>query len=257
MARPRSSFILSVDHDSSEDDRVTHDEDRPAAPKRRRRNDERFSRLAGFAAAARVVAEPDPSPDERATLIAACVRGYRIRRQVAHLRPGSAGSSSSRSIQEDEEVPEAIEAEEQCASTEEVCSSLAMMLLPTLDADEAEPSSDLLAQSCSDLESSGDSSAGGSLAQMVAAATALRQREASGEQICAICIMPMHSRRRAPAASSESDEPMTTSRVTLECSHKFHRKCLLSWTRQRPHGGCPCCREPIVVKRKAAALAEA
>ena len=81
----------------------------PPAPKRRRPNNSRESRLAGFASAA----SSPLTPESAVETLQAVFRGHRVRRDVARLRPSSA--SSSYQGDEDNEclpVPEEIEEEE-------------------------------------------------------------------------------------------------------------------------------------------------
>ena len=227
-------LAISIDNDSEE--AAAEYDLRPAAPKRRRGN-ERGERLAGFTAAARTATLNEGS----ASRIQACQRGHIIRRDVARLRPPSAGESASSC----EEIAEEIE-------EHEVCDGLSELLLRQQDSNsQADAAESVLENSYTEeLESSNDSTSG-ALAAMVATATALRQREQRGEAICSICLNPMFSRRRAPTA----EEP---GRVTLECGHKYHRRCLLSWCRQqRGNSSCPQCRAAVAVRGRSTPTAEA
>ena len=77
------------------------------------------------------------------------------------------------------------------------------------------------------------------------------------DRICAICLGPMLRLREAQqpllhsssgrSSSSSADVPLSV--TTLECSHRFHRRCLLGWCRQKPPGLCPCCRAVVRVRK--------
>jgi len=232
MERPGLAPLL-IDESGPEPEQ--EHELRPSAPKRRRHN-ERHERLAGFATAAAAAAAP--TPDDSARRIQANLRGHRVRSDLAQLRPSSAETSSSNECLD---VPEEEIAEEE---EEEMCSTLLSAM--HVDMTRCGPSDAEASLEQSDLESSGDSTLGGPLATMVAAAAAARQREERGESICAICIAPMLSRRHAEGTGAGA-------RVTLECSHKFHRRCLLSWCRQQGgRAGCPMCREEVRVRHRGA-----
>jgi len=108
----------------------------------------------------------------------------------------------------------------------------------------------------SELESSTDSSTSNgtsSLSQMVAAVAAKARKEAmeGQEHMCSICLGPMASRRRDSAGTPLKAPPPAMSVATLECSHRYHRKCLLAWCRQQAPGTCPQCRELVKVRRRA------
>ena len=153
--------MLAISIDDGTSEAAAEYDLRPAAPKRRRGN-ERGERLAGFTAAARTATLNEGS----ASRIQACQRGHIIRRDVARLRPPSAGESASSY----EEIAEEIE-------EHEVCDGLSELLLRQQDSNsQADAAESVLENSYTEeLESSNDSSSG-ALATMVATATALRQR---------------------------------------------------------------------------------
>ena len=73
--------------------------------------------------------------------------------------------------------------------------------------------------------------------RQAAAAKAPAEDGGEGEE-CVICLERL-------------DDPQFGPAQTLECTHRFHQRCLLSWCRQRPQGGCPICREEVrVVSRR-------
>ena len=197
----------------------------PPAPKRRRVNSSRADRLAGFAVAARL-----PNQSSAATLISSAYRGHRARAFVATTRPGTASSSASdKSSLDDDEVPEEIETEEdyQCRSQLEDLSIMAAAMQNS--------SVDSALETSADLESSGESF------------------DFHDDRTCAVCLGPMPHRRHR-TEGSEASPAAGLAVVTLECSHKFHRKCLLGWCQQRPPGGCPLCREQVCVRRRRPAV---
>ena len=176
----------------------------PPAPKRRRGNSSRADRLAGFAAAARF-----PNQSSAATLISSAYRGHRARAFVATTRPGTASSSASDNSSLDDEVPEEIETEEdhQCRSQLEDLSIMAAAV--------RQSPVDSALETSADLESSGESF------------------DFHDDRTCAVCLGPM-PRRRHRTEGSEASPAAGLAVITLECSHKFHRKCLLGWCQQRP-----------------------
>merc|ERR1712039_32528 len=66
-------------------------------------------------------------------------------------------------------------------------------------------------------------------------------------RVCAICLCEMQRRPRGPG---QPLVPACLGVATLECGHKFHRRCLLSWCRERPPGGCPMCRKSIQLRKR-------
>ena len=226
---------LTVDSDSGDDATVHRPHVAPPpAPKRRKTN--RQACLAGFAAAARLELSNPTTAVER---IQSCYRGHRVRRDVARLRPTSASTSASDGPL-DEFVPEEIEADDaSCCLTDDL-TSLTLITGPVDSALEA---------SGEFLESSGDS------VTLTEGLRDFRAALATGPQAqaraCSICLQEMPRRRRQPheAAADEDGPPAEpATKVTLECGHKFHRRCLLAWCRRQPPGHCPMCRAEVRVR---------
>jgi len=158
-------------------------------------------------------------------------RGHCVRRDVARLRPTSASTSASLT-EPLEEVPEEIvmDEEDECLGTLSAL-TLGRSTTPPLIDGALEVSGEL------PLESSADAT--------------------NVDRICAICLGPMLRLREAQqpllhsssgrSSSSSADVPLSV--TTLECSHRFHRRCLLGWCRQKPPGLCPCCRAVVRVRK--------
>ena len=73
-----------------------------------------------------------------------------------------------------------------------------------------------------------------------------RDRYTASSQLPPLC---------AGASKTVAEEP---GRVTLECGHKYHRRCLLSWCRQqRGNSSCPQCRAAVAVRGRSTPTAEA
>jgi hypothetical protein len=254
---------------SIEDDRVDHRSTHqpPPAPKRRR-TDAREDRLAGFAAAASLQISPSGasspmSPTSACELIQAAFRGFRVRREVARLRPSSASSSYQGGGDATLDDVEGIAIAEEITIAEddgEPCFIKDLVRLAVSGPGEEDELDSALEES-SELESSADSSTSNSLSQMVAAVAAHSRKEATEGQeqdplrdsacaMCSICLGPMASRRRDKAGKAPEAPPPAMSVTTLECSHRYHRKCLLAWCRQQAPGTCPQCRELVKVRRR-------
>lgn len=224
---------LSVDSNSDDEVHQQRREDLapPPAPKRRRVN--RQQALAGFAAAARL---ETINPTKAVENIQATFRGYRVRREVARLRPTSSSSSASSSGPL-EEVPEEIEEDLSCCLS--VTQDLTSLTLVNAPVDSA------LETSGEFLESSNDSLADG--------LREFRAELAAGpnapSRLCAICLQDMPKRRRNDGGGPQPAPTSPGMKVaTLECGHKFHRKCLLGWCRRQPPGQCPMCRAEVRVR---------
>ena len=230
----------------------------PPAPKRRRANDGRASRLAGFAAAAQL-----PKKTKAVERIQAAFRGHRVRERWGPLVRPSTSSSVGDELLDEEEVPEEIADNEvdDGSSLSKGLTSLSLMTAAVAAAAASGPIDSALEASGEFLESSNDSLAGDLSA-------ALQQ---PAERTCAICLAPMQrkpsSRQRglvaagialAEGSGAAPSSPATPARLkvaTLECGHRFHARCLYGWCRQKPPGQCPLCREEVRVRRRDAGAA--
>lgn len=247
---------LTISIDVSDDDhRSEMDHLPPPAPKRRRPNDCRESRLAGFASAA----SSPQTPTSAVERLQAVFRGHRVRRDVARLRPSSASSS----YQGDDDyecppVPEELEVPEDVDDDGHFIKDLRKL---AVCGDGEDEQLDSALEESSELESSGGSTSD-SLAEMVAAVAAQQSRYERGpaprEQVldstgsvCSICLGRMvRPHRRDKSGKAPEAPPPAMSVATLVCSHRYHRKCLLAWCRQQAPGTCPQCRELVRVKRR-------
>ena len=215
----------------------------PPAPKRRRVHDHgRAARLSGFEAAARAAQQRQRQSDS-ATIIQAHWRGCIVRRQLGRLRP----TSSQSSLHDD--IPEEIVCEDTPTNHHKDALTLLshQMAIATVATDGRNIDDDSAFESSTDFESSADST--GSLSVMCSAVQQQQQQQQQqqSERTCAICLNEMKSRRRHSAV----DHELPLSVTALECSHRFHRRCLLNWVRQQPPGECPLCRQAVaVVTRK-------
>jgi len=195
----------------------------PPPPPRKRGRGARGERLLGFQCAAEA-SRIERSMDQSAGCIQACWRGFNVRAEVSRLigsRPNSAPT-------EGETVCEEIDGLEDNLDGLDVKSVLEGLTLGD-DEDGVAPVDSALEQS-GELESSGE----------------LGDSSPKPNSCCAICLCEM-DRPRGPG------QPLVPSHLRvarLECSHKFHRRCLLSWCRERPPGGCPMCRSDVRVRRK-------
>ena len=226
--RPRS---LIIDEESS--DRGAGP---PPAPKRCRSTVfGRAERLAAFATAARM-----PNQGMSATRIESVYRGHIVRRQLREIRPTSA-STSSNSDETLEEVPEEIFSDQEGECLGDGLSALMLSSAPVDSALETSGELDMM-------ESSSDS-----IVTLPLMATV-------HERMCSICLgpMPRHSRNRPGQGGEGTIEPAVEQLAvtTLECGHKFHRRCILAWCRQKSPGLCPLCREEVRARRSAVRPAE-
>ena len=237
MLRRQVPVGLTIDYDRDESFEP------PPAPKRRKRPEVgRAERLAAFSAAAALAAS---NPDSAAVCIQSAARGCRVRADVKRLRPGSASSTSSVPSGA-EEVPEEIEeALAVCKAADPLVETLASL---TLD---------------NPVDSALESSAELDDYQVPRSVNS-----------CAICLTPMEGRQRRPATPGQTTAhrrlsgslalgrslipvPAALTVATLECGHRYHRKCLLAWCRQCPPGRCPECRKEVQVRRKTATTSRA
>ena len=205
---------------------------------------ERFERINGFAAAARLVhikrqinpaaAVPLPAPPHAsgsATAIQATLHNHSTCDLVQRLCPTATACSNEGDMPDD--IPEEIHDDD--ATEDPEVKALASKMAMTMS-DEPERCDSALERS-GELETSCDS---------VTLPSPPEARVSPPlERICAICLGDMPRHRRRPGPMQEA-APATV--VTLECWHKFHRRCLLEWCRSRPSGGCPICRVPVQVR---------
>lgn len=258
------------------------DLDGPAAPKRRRVV-ARADRLAAFATAAqhegrhgggnelqgRRTARPRAiaSPCDAVLTIQATWRGHSTRAMVARTRPSSAPSSEEGappaspstgvSPSAEDEIPEEIEGaddDDRAETKDSAVTALALHMAAALTS--AEDGFDSALEHSGELESSGELAALSATEHAAAAATPPElERRASyaSTRTCAICLGDMAHRRQPP---TDLFGPAPLSVAKLDCSHRFHRRCLLSWCRQRGRlAECPLCRTAVSVRRRFRAAA--
>jgi|LauGreDrversion4_1035100.scaffolds.fasta_scaffold48503_3 hypothetical protein len=221
---------LSIDSLAEQEESSDRGAGPPPAPKRCRSTVfGRAERLAAFATAARM-----PNQGMSATRIESVYRGHIVRRQLRALRPTSA-STSSNPDETLEEVPEEIFGDQ-----EGECFGLSTLTLSSAPVDSAlETSGELDMMDM--MESSSDS-----IVTVPLMATV-------HERMCSICLgpMPRHLRNRPGEGGEGTIEPAVEQLAvtTLECGHKFHRRCILAWCRQKSPGLCPLCRVEVRARR--------
>ena len=209
MRRMRPSDLPQLHIDNADD---TQDS-MPPVPKRRRCNGTKAERLAAFSLAARASSGSEKRVSA-AIRIQATTRGYRQRAYLRLLRPTSAPSSEEGNA---EEIPEEIEEDKE----HDVVSEFSALRMASAMGAEVD-----CALECSgDLDRSFDSSPPNVPSMMPTASPSTVQQHAD-RRTCAICLGEMRKRNSAEA-SSPSLAPLPLTVATLECGHKFHRKCLL------------------------------
>lgn len=195
----------------------------PPPPPRKRGRGARGERLNRFFCAAEA-SRAERSLDQSAGYIQSCWRGFRVRAEVSRLigsRPCSAPTEAGA-------VAEELDGLEDNFDGLEVKSLLGVTL--------GDGGEDSLGTVESALEQSGELESSGELGDRPDPSTT-----------CAICLGDLEHRPRGPG------QPLVPSHLrvaNLVCSHKFHRRCLLSWCRERPPGGCPMCRVEVRVRKK-------
>jgi len=238
----------------------------PTAPKRRCRVDRRADRLAAFATAAErerapATARPIARTSEAVVAIQATWRGHCTRVMISRTRPCSAPSSEegappgaslpTRDASTQDEIPEEIDDagdddDDDDRSGAKVCTVTALALYMAATLTSAEDGFDSALEHSGELESSGEVPT--ELHAVTATPSYHRRRTASATtRTCAICLGEMEHRRQPTSFAGPA--PLTV--ATLDCSHRFHRKCLLNWCRQRGRlAECPLCRTEVVVRRR-------